>query len=65
MTEIQFHYSMDVTSHCNPDTKLTDKGVSRKNLYDAEAIFGLSIEPKRGLKSMKEHGLPPKEAHIQ
>ena len=38
-----------------PDTKLTDKGRSRKNLYDAEAVFGLEIEPSRGLKAIKQH----------
>lgn len=33
-----------------PATKLTDKGISRKSLYDVEAVFELSIEPRRGLK---------------
>jgi len=33
-----------------PGTKITDKGKSRKSLYDVEAIFDLSIEPRRGLK---------------
>lgn len=33
-----------------PATKLTDKGWSRKNLYDVKDVFELSIEPRRGRK---------------
>lgn len=33
-----------------PGTKLTEEGRSRKSLYDVEAVFELSIEPRRGLK---------------
>lgn len=32
-----------------PGTRLTDKGKSRKNLYDVEAVFELSIAPRRGV----------------
>ncbi len=33
-----------------PGTKVTADGTSRKSFYDVEAIFELSIEPRRGLK---------------
>ena len=32
-----------------PGTKLPEDGKSRKNLYDVESVFELSIAPRRGL----------------
>ena len=32
-----------------PGTKLTEDGKSRKNLYDADAVFELEIAPRRGM----------------
>ncbi len=32
-----------------PGTKVTDKGTSRKSLYDVEVVFELQIAPKRGV----------------
>jgi hypothetical protein len=39
----------------HPGTKVTDKGESRKSLYEVEAIFDLSIEPNRGLKRIQKN----------
>ncbi len=44
----------------HPGTKVTDKGESRKSLYEVEAIFDLSIEPNRGLKRLQENKVEEK-----
>ena len=37
-----------------PGTKVTKDGKSRKSFYDVEAVFGLPIEPRRGLARKQE-----------
>jgi hypothetical protein len=38
-----------------PGTKITKDGKSRKSFYDVEAVFDLSIEPRRGLVRKREN----------